>query len=66
MEKTIDILVVEEDIGGTGAISFQATGVQKHWQEQDESELDTGESTKVLGRVDSQKAPQKVSRSSKK
>jgi hypothetical protein len=63
MKKTVDTLNIEEDAGGTGAISFRATGVQKHWQVQNESELDVEESEKVLGQDEALK---KVIRNTKK
>lgn len=66
MEKIVDFLDVEEDVGGTGAISFLATDVQEYWQARDEGELDVGESEKVFSRDDFEQALKKVSRRIKK
>lgn len=66
MAKKFDVLNVELDTGGTGAISFRATGVQEYWLVQGEEELDTGKSEKPFSRDEFEQALKKVSRKVKK
>jgi len=48
MTKNADPLIVELDTGGTGEISFRATGVAEYWRSQQIEELGMGKSTEPI------------------